>query len=140
MVDVAPQCAALDVGRALDGIDRDAAHRREVDHDSVVADRGTGHVVAPASYGDLEATVAGEAHRSGHVGGAAAAGDQSRSSVDGAVPYGAGGVVPIVVGCGHLAPEPRDLHRWCGHRSSLVDALIATSGGTEEKSAIWTSK
>ena len=141
VVDVAPQCAALDVGRALGGIDRDGAHRREVDHDPVVADRGAGHVVAPASYGDLEAMVAGEAHRSGHVGGAAAAGDQSGSSVDGAVPYGAGVVVPTVVRGDHVAPEPRDLHRgWCCHRSSLVDGLIATSGGTEEKSAIWTSK
>jgi hypothetical protein len=37
VVDVAPQGAALDEGRALDGIDGDGAHRREVDHDSVVA-------------------------------------------------------------------------------------------------------
>ena len=119
VVDVAPQGAALDEGRALDGIDRDGAHRREVDHDPVVAHRGAGHVVASASYGDLEVAVAGEAHRCGHVGGAAAAGDQSRSSVDGAVPYGAGVVVVIVVGGDHVAPEPGDLHRgWCGHRSS----------------------
>ena len=111
VIDVAPQGAALDAGRALDRIDRDRAHRREVDHDSVVADRGAGHVVAPASYGDLEVAVAGEAHRFGDVGGAAAAGDQSRAPIDGAVPYGACVVVSIVIGCDHVALEPADLHR-----------------------------
>ncbi len=119
VVDVAPQGAALDEGCALDGIDRDGAHRREVDHDAVVADRGAGHVVASPSHRDLEAAVAGESHRCGHVGGAAAAGDQSRSSVDGGIPDGAGVVVSVVVGSDHAAPEPGDLHRGgCGHRSS----------------------
>ena len=80
VVDVSPQGTALDQGRALDGINQDGAHRREVDHDPVVADRGAGHVVAPASYGDVEVAVAGEAHRCGHVGGAAAAGDQSEAA------------------------------------------------------------
>ena len=78
VVDVAPQGTTLDVGRAVDGIDRHGAHRREVDDDPVVAHCGAGHVVASASYGDLQVAVAGEAHRRGHVGGAAAAGDQSR--------------------------------------------------------------
>jgi len=111
VVNVAPQGAALDAGRALDRIDGDGAHRREVDHDSVVAHRGAGHVVTPASYGDLEVAVAGETHRCGHVGGAAAAGDQSRAPIDGAVPYGACVVVSIVVGGDHIAPESGDLHR-----------------------------
>ena len=119
MVDVAPQGAALDEGRALDRIDGDGAHGREVDHDPVVAHSGAGHAVAPTSYGDLEVAVAGEAHRGGHVGGAAAAGDQSRAPVDGAVPYGACVVVSIVVGCDQIAPEPGNLHRGeCSHRSS----------------------
>src|SRR4249919_1373643 len=119
VVDVAPQGAALDAGRAIDGIDSDGAHRREVDHDSVVAHRGASHVVAPASYGDLEVAVTGEAHRCGHVGGAAAAGDQSRAPIDGAVPYGPCFVVSIVVGGDHVAPKAWDPHRgWCRHRSS----------------------
>ena len=118
-VDVTPQGATLDVCDALDRIDGDSAHRREVDHDPVVAHRGAGHAVAPTSYGDLEVAVAGEAHRGGHVGGTAAAGDQSRAPVDGAVPYGACIVVSIVVGCDHIAPEPGDSYRGeCRHRSS----------------------
>ena len=141
VVDISPQGTALDESRALDGIDRDGAHRRQVDHDAVVAHGGAGHVVAPASYGDLEVAVAGEADRCGHVGGAAAAGDQSRSSVDGAVPHGACAVVVMMLRGDHVAPEPGNLDRGsCCHRSSSVDGLIATSGGTEEKAAIWTSK
>ncbi len=111
VVDVAPQSPTLDEGRAVDEIDRDGAHRREVDDDPVVAHCGAGDVVASASYGDLEVAVAGEAHRCGHVGGAAAAGDQSGSSVDRAVPYGSGVVVVMVVGGDEDASEPGDLHR-----------------------------
>ena len=116
VVDVAPEGTALDQRRALDGIDRDGAHRRQVDHDPAVAHRGAGDVVTPAANGDLEIPAAGEAHRGGHVGGAAAAGDQPRSSLDGAVPYGSGVVVIVVVGGDHLAAEPRNLHR--GPRTS----------------------
>ncbi len=111
VVDISPQGTALDEGRALDRIDRDGAHRRQVDHDPAVAHRGAGDVVTPAANGDLEIAVAGEAHRCGHIGGAAAAGNQPRSSVDGAVPYGSGVVVVVVVGDDHIAPEPRNLHR-----------------------------
>ena len=54
VVDISPQGTALHESRALDGINRDGAHRRQVDHDPAVAHRG-----------------------------AAAAGNQPRSSVDG---------------------------------------------------------
>ena len=119
VVDVAPQGTTLHPGRAAGGVDPHGPHRRQVDHDPVVAHRGAGHVMAPAPYGDLQVVVAGEAHRGGHVGGPAAAGDQPGAPVDGAVPYGAGAVVSILAGGDHLAPEPGDLHRgWCCHRSS----------------------
>jgi hypothetical protein len=130
VVDVAPQGAALNAGRASDRIDGDGAHRREVDHDSVVTHRSAGHIVAPASYGDLEVAVAGETHRCGHVGGAAAAGDQSRAPIDGAVPYGARVVVSIVVRGDHVAPEPGQPHRgWCCHRSSSGRQVHRNIGG-----------
>ena len=91
VVDVAPQRTALHQRRAADRVDPDGPHRREVDDDAVVTHRGTGHVVAPASYGDLEVVVPGETHGRGHVGGPAASSDQPGAPVDGAVPYGAGG-------------------------------------------------
>jgi hypothetical protein len=111
VVDVAPQGAALDAGRARARIDGDSAHRREIDHDSAVAHCCAGHVVPSASYGDLEVALAGETHRCRHVGGAAAAGDEVRVPVDGAVPDGAGVVVSIVVGGDHVAPKSGDLSR-----------------------------
>ena len=111
VVDISPQGTALDESRALDRIDRDGAHHRQVDHDPVVAHRGAGDAVTPAANGDLEIVVAGEAHRCGHVGGAPTAGNQLRSSVDGAVPYGSGVVVVVVAGDDHITPEPRNLHR-----------------------------
>ena len=121
VVDIAPQRTALDESRALDGIDRNGAHRRQVDHDAVVAHRGAGHVVTPASYGDLEVAVASEADRRGHIGSAAAASNQSRSSVDGAVPYGASGVVLMMLRGDHVAAEPGNMDRGsCCHRSSSV--------------------
>ena len=141
LVDISPQGTGLDEGGALNGIDRDGAHRREVDHDSVVAHGGAGDVVAAASHGDVEVAVAGEAHRCDHIGGAAAAGDQPGSPVDVAVPHGAGVVEVVVVGTDHVAPQPGNLHRgWYWHRPSSVDGLIATSPDADEKAAIWTSR
>jgi hypothetical protein len=75
VVDVTPQGATLDLGRAFGWVDRDGAHRGQVDDDPVVAHGGAGHVVTPAPYRDLEVTVAREAHRRGHVGGPGASGD-----------------------------------------------------------------
>ena len=45
--------------------------------------RGYDEAVAAASHGDLEARLAGEANGSGHVGGAAAAGDDRRANRNG---------------------------------------------------------
>ena len=135
VVDVAPQGATLDEGGARDGVDRDGAHRREVDDDAAVAHCGAGDVVASAPHCDLEVAVSCEAHRRGDVGGAGAAGDQSRSPVDRAVPHGSGLVVVVVARADDAAPEAGDLRGGrCCH------GPIATSGGTEVKSAIRTSK
>ena len=77
----------------------------------------------------------------GHVGGAAAAGDQSRPPIDGAVPYGACVVVSIVAGCDHVAPGSRGSASWlgCWHRFSF-GRWAHRNISTEEKSAIWTLK
>src|SRR6185312_3314535 len=104
VVDVAPQRTALDPGCATGGVDPDGTHRREVDDDLVVADRGASHVVAPASHSDLQVVLAGEAHGRGNVGGPAASGDQPGAPVDGAVPHGSGIVVVGVVGGDQPAP------------------------------------
>jgi hypothetical protein len=85
VVDISPQGTALDQGRALDRIDRDGAHRRQVDHDPA------SHTAVP-----LQRAIS-----------------RGRRST-GAVPYSSGVVVVVVVGDDHIAPEPRNLHRgWC---------------------------
>jgi hypothetical protein len=109
-VDVAPQGTTLHLGRAAVRVDPDGPHRREVDDDPVVAHSGAGHVVASAPYRDLQVVFAGETHGSGHVGCPAASSDQSRVAVDGAVPYGSGGVVFGVVSPDLLAQKLVDLH------------------------------
>ncbi len=76
VIDVAPQRTTLHPGPAADGVDPHRPHGREVDDDPLVAHRGAGHIMAPAPYGDVQVVVAGEPHGRGHIGGAAASGDQ----------------------------------------------------------------
>jgi hypothetical protein len=81
--------------------------RREVDHQAPVGDGAAGDVVAAAADGDLEAGLAGEAHRGRHVGGAAAAGDDRRLAIDETVLHAARGVVAVVHGRQNDASERR---------------------------------
>ena len=114
----------------------------EVDDDPVVAQGGAGHVVASAPHRDLEVAVPCEAHRRGHVGDAAASGDQPGAPVDRTVPHGAGVVVVGVLGGDHLASEAGDPlagHRVarpadsitgrCCHRSSFGGRAHRNTGG-----------
>ena len=75
------------VARRASGIDADAVHRREVDHDAVVAGREAGDAVAPSAHGDREVVAAREADRGDHVGRAGAPDDErGPPAVVGAVP------------------------------------------------------
>jgi hypothetical protein len=108
VVNVSPQGTTLYMGGALGGVDRDGAHRGEVDDDPVVDHRGAGHVVAATPYRDLQLAVTGEAYGGGHVGGPGASGDQSGSPVDHAVPHGSGAVIVSVLGGNEFAAEAGD--------------------------------
>src|SRR5262249_1164637 len=92
------------------------------DNDAIVAHRGASHVVAPAPYRDLQVVRAGETHSGDHVRSLTAAGDQSWGAVDGAVPYGSGGVVFGVVGRGQVALELGNGHGRC-LRGQVADVL-----------------
>ena len=76
VVDVGPDRAAADRRAAGGRVDANAAHRREVDHDPVVARREARDAVAAAAYGDREVVAARETDRRDHVGGAGAADDE----------------------------------------------------------------
>src|SRR5207302_11393889 len=73
-------------GRALDGIDPDTFHRRQIDHQAALAYGIAGDVVAAALDRHQYAVGAGEAHRRHDVGDPGTAGDQRRTPVDHAVP------------------------------------------------------
>ena len=66
-VELAPGEAALGPHGARLGVDPDALHRREVDHQAAVAGGVAGHVVAAAAHGDGQALAAGEADRGDDV-------------------------------------------------------------------------
>ena len=88
VVDVGPDRTAADGRPARIGIDAHAVHRREVDHDPVVAGREPGDAVAAAAHGDREVVAAREADRGDHVRRAGATDDERRPpAVVGAVPH-----------------------------------------------------
>ena len=78
---------ALGAHRAGSLIDPHRPHRRQVDHQSVIAYSDTGDVVATRSHRERQLTVARERHRSDDVRDTSAAGDQRRSLVDHPVPH-----------------------------------------------------
>ena len=67
-------------------VDPDRVHRRQVEHEAAVAGREAGDAVPAAAYGEGQALAAGELHAAENVGHAAAANDQRRPLVVGAVP------------------------------------------------------
>ena len=75
------------------GIDSDALHRREVDHQPAVAERVPADAVATGADRDQQIALAREAHRRDHIGHARAAGDAGRMAVNRAIPDPAGSVV-----------------------------------------------
>ena len=92
-VELAPEHARLGTDRPGDGIDADALHARQVEHQAAVTDGLAGDVMPTAPYRDEQVVLACELHRGDDIGRAGAAGDQRRPVVDQRVPDGAGLVV-----------------------------------------------
>ena len=97
-VELTPGDATLRADRRRGGVDVDPFHLGEVDHQAAVRNRSTGHVVAPAPHGDLEACLTGKRDRVDDVGRAAAAGDERRPLVDQAVMNPSRVLVAVVSG------------------------------------------
>ena len=104
-VDVGPRRTALHVHGAAGGVDADAAHRRQVDHQAVVDDGGAGDVVPAAADGERQGVLGGEADGGRDVVGVGAARDRGRALVDHAVPHAARGLVLGVIGRDDLAGQ-----------------------------------
>ena len=105
-VEIADRDTTLGPDRPRGGVDPDALHRREVDHQPAVAHRETGDPVPSAADGRHEPMPAGELHRGEDVGHAGAAGDQTGTPVDGAVPHRPRLVVPRVDRLDQFAAKP----------------------------------
>jgi hypothetical protein len=98
VVELSPGQAGLGLHRASRGVDADALHRRQVDHQTAVADGIAGDVVTAAPHGDEQVVGSRKVHRADDVGGPGTAGDQGRFAVDGAVPDASRDVVAGVAG------------------------------------------
>ena len=85
-VELAEQHACLGARDPALGIDSDALHRGEVDHQRVVRDRVAGERVAAAADRNGNTARAGGLDGRDHVGDPGAAGDRGRTPVDRAVP------------------------------------------------------
>jgi hypothetical protein len=101
----AEQRAALDPGQPPGRVDRDPAHRGEVDHEAAVGDGMAEDAVPAAADADLQAGLPGGADGGGDVGDAGAAHDRGRVVVDHGVPDRAGLVVARLAGPEQLAVE-----------------------------------
>ena len=102
---VTPRGPALGPCPARPWVDVHGAHGGQVDHEAAVADRVAGDVVAATPDGDLQSTLAAKAHRGLHVGGAEAAGDDGRASIDQAVLDAPGEVVSGIAGRQRIARQ-----------------------------------
>ena len=92
-VQVLPGAAGLRGHPPAAGVDLDALHQREVQHDAVVDGGEAGDRVAAAADGQRQSLAAGEVDRADHVGDPGAPGDHRRTAVVGAVPDAAVAVV-----------------------------------------------
>ncbi len=91
------------------GVDGDAAHTTEVDHDGVVDDAEAAAVVAAAADGQQRVVPGGERDGRGHVVGGGAPRDHRRAPVDHRVVHLAGVVVRCVARDDQVAGEGRQL-------------------------------
>ena len=93
-----PGGATLHPGPPAGGIDVDAAHQGQVDHQPALGHGPARHVVAPAPHRDLQAGVAPEVDGIPDVGHVVATGDQPWSLVDQTVVHGPRHVVAGIAG------------------------------------------
>src|SRR3954447_10910730 len=125
MIDITPGEAALDAHGARGGVDADALHVREVDHQPAIAGAQAGAVVPTPAYGQCELVLAREADSADHVGHTDTAREQRGSFVDHGVVDLAGIVVAYVARLDQLAAQSRCeiLNRriiQCGRRVLLL--------------------
>jgi hypothetical protein len=112
-VELAPGETGLGADGAGLGIDVDAFHGRQVDHQAAVGHRLAGDLVAAAAHRDLEFPFPGEVDGVDDIGGGQAAGDQRRALVDEPVVDVPGIVIAVAA---RLDQRPAERHpQFVGH-------------------------
>ena len=101
-VKVAPGEPGLSAHRPPGGVNADALHGREIQHQPAIADGIPGHVVPAATDRHQQVMRASELHAGDDIGGASAAGDQCRPPVNHGIIDRARGVVAVVAGAGSV--------------------------------------
>ena len=86
MVDIGKRGAGPHPGGLLVGIDPDAIHRFEIDHQAMITDGISRDIVASAFDREQQVVLAGEVHRSDYIGRAGTPYDDPGFSVDHVVP------------------------------------------------------
>jgi hypothetical protein len=130
MVNIAPGATAFDAHGARRGIDADALHRRQVDHQPLVAHPQSAGVVAAAADRQAQQLLAREVDAAHHVGNVAAVDDEPRVAVDHRVVDTSRRVVVRVVRL-HDAPAQRGGEFSDGLGVEHGDSPVGgTSGGT----------
>ena len=85
-IELTQHCARLDARSAQHGIDMNAVHQRQVDHQPFVAGRLPREAVAPAAHRHEQIVRPGEVDGLDDVGSPRALGDHRRMAIEGAVP------------------------------------------------------
>ena len=104
-IELAPGDAGLGAHRALDRVDLDLLHRREVDGEAALAERRAGNAVAAALHRHLDPARPGEVDGRDDVGRVDAARDRHGMLVDEAVEELARLLVAGTAGAQHLAAD-----------------------------------
>src|SRR5262245_12090475 len=118
-----PEDAALGSSELRSGIDMDALHRRQVDHEPVVDGGPTGHVVAATADGHFQIQRPSELYGVSDIGSAPAAGDESRALIDEPVVNAASLVIAGVPRLEEFAGESRsEVRNGCGKRHGGTSA------------------
>ena len=104
-VEFTPGNATLRARRAKLGIDVDAFHPRQVEHQATIAHRLSRDIVPATAYCDFDSSIAGEAYCIDDIGRSKAAGDQCRPFVDQSIMDPACLVIPGIAGQQQRAGE-----------------------------------
>ena len=87
------------------GIDPQAFHQRQVNHQAALADARASEAMRPAAHGHQQMVLTGEVDRLHDVGDPNRADDQARPPVDIAIPNPAGLLIAVITGSDEWAAE-----------------------------------